>query len=136
MMKIKLLLPLLTLIALANTAFGQKDTLNSEPITIGGGLDISFQTPKSYEIGSIRVEGADNFDPQAIKLIAGLRQGSTITIPGDAVSKAIRNLYAEELFSHVEILAEKETAGVIYLTIKVAPRPKLSRFKFGWSKET
>ena len=34
------------------------------------------------------------------------------------------------MFSDVEIVADKEIAGVIYLTIRVQPRPKLSKFRF------
>lgn len=101
----------------------------TEPIIVGG-FDVNYKSPVDYEIGPIRVEGADNYDHQAIKLIAGLRQGQTIAIPGEQISKAIKNLWAEGLFSDVEIYAEKEVAGVIYLTIKVTPRPKLSRFRF------
>src|SRR5690606_8957940 len=66
----------------------------------------------------------------AIKLLAGLRQGQSITIPGEQATKAIKNLWEEGLFSNVELYAEKEIAGVIYLVIKLEPRPKLSRFKF------
>jgi len=95
-----------------------------------GELEIDYKSPKQYEIGPIIVEGADNYDHQAIKLIAGLRQGQTIYIPGEQISKAIKNLWAEGIFSDVEIFADKEVAGVIYLTIKVTPRPKLSRFRF------
>ncbi len=95
-----------------------------------GDLEIDYKNPKQYEIGPIIVEGADNYDHQAIKLIAGLRQGQTIYIPGEQISKAIKNLWAEGIFSDVEIYADKEVAGVIYLTIKVTPRPKLSRFRF------
>lgn len=95
-----------------------------------GGLDIDYKSPKSYELGPIRVEGADNYDENAIKLIAGLRQGQEITIPGDKVTTAIRNLWKEGLFSDVEIYAEKEVLGVLYLVIKVTPRPKLSRYNF------
>lgn len=93
-------------------------------------FEIDYKTPVEYEVGPIRVEGADNYDHQAIKLIAGIRQGQTITIPGETISKAIKNLWAEGLFSDVEIYAEKEVAGVIYMVIKVTPRPKLSRFRF------
>ncbi|MFA7272590.1 MAG: outer membrane protein assembly factor BamA [Crocinitomicaceae bacterium] len=108
----------------------QEDTLHKDIFTLGGGLDIDYRTPKEYEIGPIRIDGADNFDHNSIRLIAGLRQGQKITIPGDQVSKAIRNLYKEELFSNIEIIAEKEVAGVLYMAIKLTPRPKLSRFKF------
>jgi outer membrane protein insertion porin family len=95
-----------------------------------GELELDYKNPKEYEVGPIRVTGADNYDHQAIKLIAGLRQGQKIMIPGESISKAIKNLWAEGIFSDVEIAAEKEVAGVIYLVIKVTPRPKLSRFRF------
>lgn len=108
-------------------AFSQIIT-DDGPVTLG--LDINYQTPQEYTLGPIRVEGADNYDHNAIRLIAGLRQGSQITIPGDKITKAVKNLWNEDIFSDVEIYAEKEVAGVIYLVIKLAPRPKLSRFRF------
>ena len=89
-----------------------------------------FTVPTEYEIGPIRVIGADNFDQQAIKAVAGLRQGQKITIPGDQISKAIRNLWEEELFSDIAIELDKEIDGIVYLSIKITPRPKLSHFKF------
>tara|TARA_R110000737_G_scaffold80019_1_gene112084 strand:+ start:13606 stop:16200 length:2595 start_codon:yes stop_codon:yes gene_type:complete len=107
------------------------DTLDqNNVITIGEGLVIDYKSPREYEIGPIRVDGADNYDHNSIKLIAGLRQGQKITVPGDQIAKAIRNLYKEELFSNIAITAEREIAGVLYMAIKLTPRPKLSRFKF------
>ncbi|MBU2019649.1 MAG: BamA/TamA family outer membrane protein [Bacteroidetes bacterium] len=111
--------------------FSQEDTLSTNgPITVGEEFFIDYRTPKDYELGPIRIVGADNFDHQAIKLIAGLRQGQSIKIPGDQITTALKNLYKEELFSSISIAAEKEIAGVLYLVITVEPRPKLSRFKF------
>ena len=89
-----------------------------------------YKMPQEYEIGPIRVVGADNYDHQAIKLISGLRQGQRIMIPGDKITKAIRNLWDEGIFSDVEIAVEKEINGVVYLVISLKPRPKLSRFRF------
>lgn len=100
------------------------------PISIGDEFSIDYQNPKQYEVGPIRIEGADNFDHQAIKLIAGLKTGDKIMIPGEKFSKAIKNLWKEELFSDAEIEIEKEINGIVYFVIKLAPRPKLSRYKF------
>lgn len=99
--------------------------------TVSNGNDgIDYQNPKKYTIGAIRVEGADNYDHQAIKLISGLRQGEELKIPSEKISKAIKNLWDEGLFSSVSIEMEKEVAGVAYLVIKLQPRPKLSRMRF------
>ena len=95
-----------------------------------GDIDFSYGQPKEYELGPIRIIGADNFDHQAIKLIAGLRQGQKIILPSNDISNAIKNLWNEEIFSNVAIYVTKEIAGVAYLTIAVEPRMKLSKFSF------
>ncbi len=98
-------------------------------ITLGD-IDFSYSQPKEYELGPILVIGADNFDHQAIKLIAGLRQGQKIILPSNDISNAIKNLWNEEIFSNVAIYVTKEIAGVVYLTIAVEARMKLSKFSF------
>ncbi len=104
---------------------------DNSAFTIGGDdFKLDYFNPKKYEIGAVKIEGADNYDHNAIRLIAGLRPGQVITLPSDDISKAISNLWKEELFSNIEIFIESEINGVVYLVIKIAPRPKLSRFKF------
>ena len=121
-------------IILSFNYFSQTDSTKITPtrtsIQLGDDELFSYKKPKEYEIGPIRIEGADNYDHQAIRLISGLRQGQKITIPGEKVTKAIKNLWDEGIFSDVEIAAEKEINGIIYLVISLKPRPKLSRFKF------
>jgi outer membrane protein insertion porin family len=123
-MKQLLILLVLTCSALVNAQIVAPFDSIKPVTTIGGGLDFDYAKPQKYTLGPIRVEGADNFDHQAIKLIAGLRQGEEITLPSDKISKAIKNLWDEGLFSSVSIEAEKEIAGVVYLVIKLQPRPK------------
>lgn len=105
---------------LAQSTFGQK---------------VDYNSPKEYEIGPIIVNGADNFDHNAIKLIAGLKQGSRVKIPGEDITKAIKNLWDEGLFSDVKINLEKVVGDVAYLSIDLMPRPKLSRFRFDGVKK-
>jgi len=120
-----LFLLLICLLSLPSLA---QDTLNG-PTTIGGD-DFEYAKPKKYILGPIKIEGADNYDHQAIKLIAGLRQGEEIMVPSDKISNAIKNLWNEGLFSSVDIVSERVSAGVIYLIIRLQPRPKISRIKY------
>ena len=80
-------------------------------ITVGD-IDFSYSQPKEYELGTIRVIGADNFDHQAIKLIAGLRQGQKIILPSNDISKAIRNLWDEGIFANVAIYGYADVTGI------------------------
>jgi outer membrane protein insertion porin family len=131
MKNIQILFYLVAFVFTSIETFAQGDSTSTNgPVTIGGGIELNYKNPKEYEIGPIRVEGADNFDHQAIKLVAGLRPGQTIKLPGEKIALAIKNLWDEGIFSNVEIYVEKEIAGVVYLVIAVEPRPKLSRFKF------
>lgn len=90
----------------------------------------TYTKPEEFELGPIIIEGADNFDHNALRAIAGLKQGDRIMIPGDKISQAIKNLWEEGLFSDVEISIDRITGDIAYLRIKLKGRPKLSYFKF------
>lgn len=99
-------------------------------ISCSFGQDVDYSHPKKYKIGAVRINGADNFDHQAIKMIAGLRAGDEIMIPGDKITDAINNLWDEKLFSDVQVFLDRVVNDVAYLSIDLKPLPKLSRFRF------
>ena len=91
-------------------------------------MDYGF--PEEYEIGGITVSGTLSTDPNAVKLFTGLQVGDKITIPGDRISRAIRNLWEQRLFSDVRIEAAEVRGRTMFLNIIVEEKPRLSRFKF------
>ena len=125
----KYILVLFLAVSLGITAQVQQNPVSTE-------FQVDYFSPKEYEVGPIRIDGADNFDHQTIKMVAGLKSGMKIKIPGQKITDAIQNLWKEGLFSSIDIQVEKEINGVVFLAIKLVPRPKLSRFKFvGASKK-
>jgi outer membrane protein insertion porin family len=95
-----------------------------------GASNINYSTPKEYEIGGITVSGSENFDTQAVILFSGLAVGSRINVPGDDITRAIRNLWKQRLFSDIAINAAEIRGDQIFLNIEVTERHRLSRFKF------
>lgn len=91
---------------------------------------VGYEQPREYEIGGITVSGSENFDTQAIILFSGLQVGKRIDVPGEAISKAVRNLWKQRLFSNVQIKLADVRGDVVFLNIEVAERKRLSRFKF------
>lgn len=91
-------------------------------------IDIDYLTPKQYEIGGITFEGADNFDPRMVLLIAGLQVGDKIPVPGDRISVAIDNLWKQGMFEDVQIVATRIVGNSIFLKIILRERPKMSSF--------
>lgn len=100
-------------------------------VKIGGESNIDLEKPKEYTIGGISVSGSSNFDSEAVILFTGLSVGDKITIPGDKISNAIKNLWKQQLFSDINIrLAEVRAGNTVFLNIELGERDRLSKYKF------
>ncbi len=127
-MKSKILLFISLFVVSPSLLFGQAP--EHDPISTQPNISINYSTPERLRIGKIRIEGANNFDRNAIKVIAGLNEGMIIHIPGEEIATAIRNLWNEELFSDVDISIEQQDEDIVHLLIRLVSRPSLSRFAF------
>ena len=99
-------------------------------VRIGSSSSFSYSSPKTYEIGGITVEGAENLDEGAIRLLSGLNVGDKIDVPGEETSEALKKLWKQDLFSDVQLLSQRIEGNKIFLIIKITERSRLSRFKF------
>ena len=91
---------------------------------------IDYSSPKSYEIGGIMVNGANNLNNSTLIDISGLAVGETIKIPSDNISQAILKLWKEGLFADVDITIDKIVENTIFLNINLVENSRLSKFKF------
>ena len=91
---------------------------------------------KEFNISEIKIEGAVNRDRNAIKSIAGLREGEKIIIPGDDIPNAVKALLRLRLFEDVQIFAEKIEGDLIYLKMVLIERPTLSRYSIKGEKKS
>jgi len=57
-----------------------------------------------YTIAGLTVIGADYTDAQAVKLFSALQIGQEITLPGEEIAKAIRNLWVQQLFDDIAMV--------------------------------
>ena len=120
---------LITLLGFANSSLAQ--------IQIGDDLsEIDYARPKQYEIGGIVVEGAKYVDASMLSMIAGLRVGETISIPGDEISNGIRKIWEQGLFEDVAINATDFVGNTVFLQIVIKERPRVSRFSFKGIKKS
>ena len=93
--------------------------------------DIYYSSPKTYEIAGIEVTGiGEQYDPETLILATGLRVGSEVKIPGDAITKAIRRLYGQGLFSDVTISVDRVEGQKVFLIINLAERHRLSAINY------
>ncbi len=92
--------------------------------------EVDYSTPKSYEIGGIMVNGADNLNNSTLIAISGLTVGETIKIPSDNISIAITKLWKEGLFADINITIDKIVENTVFLNINLKENSRLSKFKF------
>jgi outer membrane protein insertion porin family len=89
-----------------------------------------------YEIGGITVSGSENLDKTVVILLSGLTVGEKITVPGDELSKAIKNLWKQKLFEDISIYVTEKQGNRIFLEIHLSELPKLSKFYFTGVKKS
>lgn len=86
--------------------------------------------PQEYEIGGVTIEGGGTRDQNALKSIAGLKEGEKIVIPSDEISKGIKKLYKLRIFENVEVLQDSTVGNIVFLKLKLTQRPTLARYSF------
>jgi outer membrane protein insertion porin family len=125
--KILLLIPLLALLSISVQA----------QVVVGGSEEYGFDylTPKTYEIGGITLEGAENFDSRVVLLVAGLQVGDRVKIPGDKISTAIDNLWKQGMFEDVQIRVTRIQGNIAFLKIALKERPRMLNFAFKGAKK-
>ncbi len=88
--------------------------------------EFSFESPNTYTISKIIVEGSYNTNENTIIAKSGLKEGENITVPGLAIASAIKKLWEGNYFSDVQIVAESIKGNNIVLKIKLVELEKWS----------
>ena len=95
-----------------------------------GNEEFSFLKPRKYTIASISVSGTTNYDQNQIIQRSGLRRDQTVQLPGEDITKAMKNVWDLGYFSDVQIIADKIQGNTVFLRIDVKERERLSRYNF------
>ncbi len=98
--------------------------------------DIELIPDVEYEVGGITVSGSENLDKTVVILLSGLTVGDKITVPGDKLSRAIKNLWKQKLFEDIAIYVTEKQGNRIFLDIHLIELPKLSKFYFTGVKKS
>lgn len=114
-----------TLLLAFGATFAQAQTPTDTILPI-----IPYEQPKDYEIGGVRVSGAQYADAQALIAIAGFRVGDKIRVPGGGITKAVHALWNLRLFTDVQIIQERTQGDVVFLEIAVQELPRYTRHSY------
>ena len=85
------------------------------------------QQRTTYKILGMAVDGNKSSDANTIIVSTGLKVGDEIQVPGDKTINAIKNLWALNIFSDVQIIIDKQLSDGVFLLIKVKEYPRLEK---------
>lgn len=97
--------------------------------------DPTQQFPQEYEIREVVVEGLQTARESYLISTGGLGVGTHITVPGEAISEAIRRIYRTGLFSDVQICYETMDGGIL-IRMEVQEQPRLEEFQLEGPKRS
>lgn len=90
--------------------------------------ELNYSRPAEYEIANVEVVGTQYLDKSILTSLSGLRTGDKIKIPGEDLSKAIKALWKQKLFTNISITVERITGNKVFLAIHVEERPRLRAY--------
>ncbi len=93
-------------------------------------------SPQKYEIAAITVTGAANYEDFVLIGFSGLAVGDIISVPGDAITSAVKRFWKQGLFSDVKIYATKIQDDKIWLNIALKERPRVSEINYKGLKKS
>lgn len=89
---------------------------------------MDYSKAKEYELAGLKITGTKFLDERVLMTLSGLQIGEKVKVPGEDVSKAIKALWKQKLFTDVSIVTDKIEGEKIYLEIRVTERPRISRY--------
>lgn len=105
------------------SAFAQEAPIESKD-------SLGFESGKEYILGDFTIIGLQKFSEQTVKVHSGLLKGTTIKLPGDKLTSAIKKLYETDQFSKVDVFLVKLDGETAYLEFEVTELPQLDKLVF------
>jgi outer membrane protein insertion porin family len=125
------------LLTISDSVSAQVDTVPKASVDPALMAIYNAKYPRKYTIADIQVKGNKAFDAAIVISVSGLSVGDEVTIPGgDNFAKAINKLWAQNMFTNINIYITRLEENNIWIEIDAVERPMLSDFKFKGVRKT
>lgn len=91
---------------------------------------IDYKDPKKYIINKFDIVGSQYFDKNIIRSITGIFVEQEIELPGEEISKAVKALWKQGLFTDIEFRIDNVNGNRADLLLYVTEKPRLSNYFF------
>lgn len=96
----------------------------------------SFEAPKIYTLGDIKVTGKINYNPQTVITFTGLNKGQQIAVPGEEISTALTKLWNLGFFTDINLYETSVVNDTINIELSLNEVPRLNSVKIKGFKKS
>ena len=99
---------------------------------VQGGVEVDYNRPKKYVVGGVGVAGNQYVNQRQILQLSGLREGTSVTVPGEDITGVVKRLVAQRYFEDVSVELDSlnASADTAWFKIVVRERPRVSRWTY------
>ena len=93
---------------------------------------IDYNNPRPLVVAGIEVTGNTYYTDQQIIQLSGMKEGDTVTVPGDDITEVVNRLWMNHFFEDVSVSIDSLTAtrDSAYFRIALLERPRMSKWTF------
>ena len=99
-------------------------------------VEIDYNRPRQYVVGGVGVEGNQYFSENQILQLTGLREGMSVTVPGEDITGIVRRLVAQRYFEDVAVRLDSlnASADTAWFKVCIKERSRVSRWTYSGVK--
>ena len=118
-----LMTALLMLVPLAATA---QETVVNSPV------EVDYNNPKTYIVGGVSVSGTKYLSESQLVSVLGIHPGDEVTIPGEAVSAAVKRIWLQGAASTIGFYVDSLSAGrdTAWFRLDIQERPRVVTWNY------
>lgn len=91
---------------------------------------IDYKDPKKYTVNKFDIIGSQYFDKNIIRSITGIFVEQELEIPGEEISKAVKTLWKQGLFTDIEFRVDNVEGDRVDILLYVVEKPRMSNYYF------
>ncbi|MDO5443487.1 MAG: POTRA domain-containing protein, partial [Bacteroidia bacterium] len=93
---------------------------------------IDYNNPRKLVIAGVNVTGNTYYTDSQVIQLAGIKEGDTVTVPGDDISDILNRLWMNHFFEDVSVSIDSlaPTRDSAYFKIALLERPRMSKWSF------
>ena len=106
--------------------------VRAQDVSLRQEIEVDHNTPKTYVLGGISVEGLQYLGENQILSVMGLQVGQELAVPGDEISSAVKRIWMQGAASEIGFYLDSlcPTRDTAFFKLVLQERPRVSKWTY------